>query len=85
MKEVTLKFFSPNEKLPEKSGNYLTLCGSKNGVKSFIEYIFSKKHQAFNVYDVFDEDSVKECKVENILYWSEVPNLEEEDEEKENP
>lgn len=78
MKEVTLKFYSPNEKLPEKSGNYLTLCGSKNEVKSFIEYIFSKKHQAFNVYDVFDEESAKECKVENILYWSEVPNLEEE-------
>lgn len=77
MKEVTLKFYSVDERLPKQSGNYLTLYGSKNGVKSFTEYVFSKKHQAFNVFDVFDEESAKECKVEDILYWTELPNLKE--------
>lgn len=76
MKEVTLKFYSANEKLPEKSGEYLVL----DYIDRVTTLNFSSKHQKFNVFDRYTKKQVEKLEIE-VKFWAELPNLKEEDEE----
>lgn len=69
MKEVILKFYSTDEKLPEKSGEYLVL----EQTDRITTLNFSSKHQKFNVFDRFTKKEVDKLKIE-VKFWAELPN-----------
>ena len=64
--EIENKLISVKEKLPEFSGNYLTL--SDTFVYQVLSY--STKHQLWNAYDFMEE---AKCAIINITWWSQLP------------
>ena len=65
--EITIKFYDIKEKLPEKSGDYLTING--HGYWSQMHY--STRHKHFNVYD-------RDASAKHALrpdYWAELPDI----------
>ena len=58
-----------NDRLPEKSGEYL--C--------FLNYCiyplsFSKKYKAFNCQDFYDEAEAKKISIRDVTHWCELPD-----------
>lgn len=64
MIKVSITFYSPQEKLPEKSECYLVL--TKGNHLNVLSY--SKKHKKFNAHDEGDPEYALEVK-----YWAEIP------------
>lgn len=71
MKEVTLKFYSVDEKLPKKSGKYLTIDIDDIFFSLFI-WEYSKKHKKFNAGD---EEIKPKYAIDKVKYWAEIPDL----------
>lgn len=72
MKEVTLKFYSVDEKLPKKSGKCLTIDDDLIFHLSILEY--SKKHNKFNVGD---EEIQPKYAIDKVKYWAAIESIKE--------
>lgn len=71
MKEVTLKFFSVEEKLPEKSGYYITVCINNNLESMYILH-YSIKHKKFNTYDHQKKPTFA---IDGIAFWADISDI----------
>lgn len=70
MKEVRLKFYSVDERLPEKSGKCLTINDDLIPHLSILEY--SKKHKKFNAGD---EEIKPKYAINDVKYWAEIESI----------
>jgi hypothetical protein len=61
------EWISVKERLPEKSGKYLTI--SPSGIYSILNY--SAKYRAFNIYDEQPKSSLKYCL--EVTHWMPLP------------
>lgn len=68
MKATELKWYTPEENTPEKSGNCLVL--NEAGFVMTVHY--SKIHNLFNAYDYEQRENAEECAFA-IKYWAEFP------------
>lgn len=72
MKEINIKFYSVDEKLPEESGYYLVLTGNRNStLRNVVIIPYSTKHKMFDTCD--DLISLWNCI--NVRYWAEIDNI----------
>lgn len=73
--KIELEFFSVDEKPPEESGNVLVIwshtCGSER-FHHIDELHYSKKHNAFNVYDHNTPDEA--IGFQGIVAWAHIPD-----------
>lgn len=60
----TFKFYTPEEKLPEKSCTYLV----HNGVGYYSTVPYSKEHNAFNCYDYFNKEESNKYKIDAKMW-----------------
>ena len=73
--KIELEFFSVDEKLPEESGNVLTIWSHECYSERFChidELHYSKKHNAFNVYDHNTTDEV--IGFQGVVAWAHIPD-----------
>lgn len=70
MLAITIEWYSPAERLPEESGEYLV----KYEIDMISTLPFSKKHKAFNVVDEFDKKLAQRHKV-TPCYWAKFPEF----------
>jgi hypothetical protein len=76
---TTIEWYSPAEKLPEKSGNYLVRYARSDG---FAELHYSSKYKLFNALDWDTEEEAQKSHIP-VAYWTEriaLPEDESEDE-----
>lgn len=72
MKKVSLKFFSVEEKLPEKSGYYVTVVKGYEELGGLYILHYSTRHKKFNTYDHQEKPVYA---INNIIYWADVNNI----------
>lgn len=76
--KIELEFFSADEKkLPEESGDVLVIwshtCGSER-FHHIDELHYSKKHNAFNVYDHYTPEDAEAFGFQGIVAWAHIPD-----------
>lgn len=76
MKEVTLKFYSVDEKLPTKDGWYLTVAKDKNKEVSLCEIIMIPYSVLQERLKYFTKDTTL-WDTANVKYWAEIENIKE--------
>ena len=70
MKKIELTFCSTEEKLPEKSGDYITVSGEGNHL--FV-VSYSEKYKLFNEYDGTPAEKAGEYAFHDVKLWAEIP------------
>lgn len=71
MIEVKARFYRVEEKLPEKSGDYICVTSSGH----FLKMSYSKKYNLFNATDDLDEDDARHWSI-GCTYWADPENSE---------
>ena len=66
------------ERLPEKSGNYLVFMKYDNqillkGMGHHYVVGYSAQHESFNTFDGMDDESAAELAFRNVTHWAELP------------
>ena len=76
----TIEFYSPAERLPEKSGEYL--CFVKTAYTGYFASLpFSKVHGGFNLRDFYaTQDKIEMLRID-VAYWAYEPEMTDEREE----
>lgn len=74
MKEINIKFYSVDEKLPKKSGFYLVLTENNDSTFRDATIVpYSTKHKMFNACD----ELIPLWNFTNVRYWAEIENIKE--------
>lgn len=75
--KIELEFFPADKKPPEESGNVLVIwshtCGSER-FHHIDEMHYSKKHNAFNVYDRNTKEEAEMYAFQDVIAWAHQPD-----------
>lgn len=71
LEKKCVKWIPTAERLPTESRHYLAI---PEGANYIADVPFSAKHQAFNVFDEYNHDSVMKLAIP-VSHWAELPEL----------